>query len=74
MRWMGHRAHVGEMRNGENILVGKPEGKRLLEDPGVGRRVILTNLKEIQCENVNWIHLVPVVGSCEHSYKTSGSM
>jgi hypothetical protein len=33
MRWEGHVARVGEMRNTYNILVGKPEGKR-----SVGRR------------------------------------
>jgi hypothetical protein len=33
MGWMGHIAHVGEMRNAYNILVAKPEGKRLLGRP-----------------------------------------
>jgi hypothetical protein len=28
VRWVGHIAHVGEMRNAYNILVGKPERKR----------------------------------------------
>jgi hypothetical protein len=30
MRWAGHIAHVGEMRNAYSILVGKPDRKRLL--------------------------------------------
>jgi hypothetical protein len=30
MRWAGHVAHMGEMRNACNFSVGKPEGKRLL--------------------------------------------
>jgi hypothetical protein len=30
MRWVGHVASMGEMRNAYNILVGKPEGKRPL--------------------------------------------
>jgi hypothetical protein len=34
MRWMRHVAFVGEMRNTCKILVGKPEGKRLLRMPG----------------------------------------
>jgi hypothetical protein len=33
MRWVGHIACVGEMRNAYNILVGKPEGKRSLVRP-----------------------------------------
>jgi hypothetical protein len=28
MRWAGHVAHMGEIRNAYNILVGKLEGKR----------------------------------------------
>jgi hypothetical protein len=27
MKWVGHVARVGEMRNAYTILVGKPEGK-----------------------------------------------
>jgi hypothetical protein len=30
MRWAGHVARMGEMRNKYTILVGKPEGKRPL--------------------------------------------
>jgi hypothetical protein len=30
MRWVGHAAHMGEVRNSYKILVGKPEGKRPL--------------------------------------------
>jgi len=30
MRWVGHVACMGEMRNAYKILVGKPEGKRSL--------------------------------------------
>jgi hypothetical protein len=30
MRWVGHVARMGEMRNVYKILVGKPEGKRPL--------------------------------------------
>jgi hypothetical protein len=31
MRWAGHVARKGEERNMYKVLVGKPEGKRLLE-------------------------------------------
>jgi hypothetical protein len=30
MRWAGHVARMGEKRNTYRLLVGKPEGKRLL--------------------------------------------
>jgi hypothetical protein len=30
MRWAGCAEHMGELRNTYKILVGKPEGKRLL--------------------------------------------
>jgi hypothetical protein len=33
MRWAGHVAHMGEGRNLNRVLVGKPEGKRPLERP-----------------------------------------
>jgi len=31
MRWIGHVARMGEMRNAYNIFVGKHAGKRPLE-------------------------------------------
>jgi hypothetical protein len=33
MRWAGHVAEKGEKRNAYRLLVGKPEGKRLLGRP-----------------------------------------
>jgi hypothetical protein len=33
MRWAGHVARMGEGRNVNRVLVGKPEGKRLLGRP-----------------------------------------
>jgi hypothetical protein len=33
MRWTGHVAHRGEIRNEQKMFVGKPEGKRLLGRP-----------------------------------------
>jgi hypothetical protein len=41
MRWEGHVARMGEVRGAYNILVGKPEGRRPLEDLGVGGRITL---------------------------------
>jgi hypothetical protein len=33
VRWAGHVAHIGEMRNTYKIFVLKPEGKRALGRP-----------------------------------------
>jgi hypothetical protein len=41
MRWAGLVACMGEMRDVYGVLVGKPEGKNHLEDPGVDGRIIL---------------------------------
>jgi hypothetical protein len=49
---------MGEKRNGYRILVGKPEGKRLLGRPR--RRWvdnIKINLREIGWDGVEWIDL-----------------
>jgi hypothetical protein len=41
MRWAGYVARMGEKRNAYRILVGKPEGKRQLEDLDIDGRIIL---------------------------------
>jgi len=41
MRWAGHVACMGERRGVYRVLVGEPEGKRPLGDPGVDGRIIL---------------------------------
>jgi hypothetical protein len=58
MRWAGHVAHMGSMKNAYRILVGKSEGKRLLGRPR--RRWednIIMELRKIGRGNVNWIYL-----------------
>jgi hypothetical protein len=59
LKWAGHVARMGEMRIPYNILVGKPEGKRLLGRPR--RRWegnIRMDLREIWWESVDWIYVV----------------
>jgi hypothetical protein len=46
MRWIGHAARIGEKRNAYKILVGKPEGKRLLGRPKRRWGIILTWILE----------------------------
>jgi hypothetical protein len=41
MRLAGHVARMGEGRGAYRILVGRPEGRNHLEDPGVDGRIIL---------------------------------
>jgi hypothetical protein len=41
MKWAGHVARKGERRGVDRVLVGKPEGKGHLEDPGVDGKTIL---------------------------------
>jgi hypothetical protein len=58
MRWAGHVARTGEVRNACSILVGKPEGRRHLGRP---RRRWEDNIKmdirEIGFGDVDWIYL-----------------
>jgi hypothetical protein len=58
MRWAGHVARMGEKRNAYRLLVGNPEGKRLLGRP---RRRWVDNIRmdlgEIGWGDVNWIGL-----------------
>jgi hypothetical protein len=58
MRWAGHVAHMGEMRNVYKILVGEPEGRRPLRKQ---RHKWEDNIEmdhgETRLEGVNWIHL-----------------
>jgi hypothetical protein len=58
MRWAGHVARMEEKRNVYRLLVGKPEGKRLLRRP---RRKWMDNIKkdllEVGLNVVDWIGL-----------------
>jgi hypothetical protein len=58
MRWAGHVACMGQERNVYRVLVGKPEGNRLLERPRQRwEGGIKMNLVEIGWGGVEWIHL-----------------
>jgi hypothetical protein len=41
MKLAGHRARMGQKRNAYRILMEKPEGRRSLEDQGLGGWIIL---------------------------------
>ncbi|KAJ4446968.1 hypothetical protein ANN_13670 [Periplaneta americana] len=58
LRWAGHVARMGESRNAYRMLVGRPEGKRLLGRPR--RRWednIKMDLKEVGYDDREWINL-----------------
>jgi hypothetical protein len=58
MRWEGHVACMGEMRNAYSILVGKPAGKRPLGKPRHRwEDNIRMDLGEIGWEVMYWMHL-----------------
>jgi hypothetical protein len=61
IRWTGHVARMGEKRNAYRLLVGKPEGKRLLGRP---RHRWVDNIK-LDLLEVGW-------GSCGLDWSTSG--
>jgi len=49
---------MGERRGVYRVLVGKPEGKRPLGDPGVDGRIILRwDLQEVGYGSMDWIEL-----------------
>jgi len=58
LRWAGHVARMGEERGVYRVLVGKPEGKRLLGRP---RRRWVDNgrmdLQKVGCGYMDWIGL-----------------
>jgi hypothetical protein len=68
-----------EKGNAYRILVGNPEGKRLLRRRRCRWVVnIKMDLREIEWDGTDWINLAqgngPVEGSCEHGNEPLGSI
>jgi hypothetical protein len=58
MRWAGHVAHMGEMRNVHKILVRKPERKRSFRSSSHRwENNIRIDIREIGLEGMDWNHL-----------------
>ena len=58
MRWAGHVAHMGENRDVYRVLVGKPEGRRLLGRPmRRGEDNIKVDLQEVGFGSIDWIEM-----------------
>jgi hypothetical protein len=61
MRWEGHVARRGEMRNSYKVLDLKPEGKKTFGKPGhLWKDNIRMDLRETGWECVDWMHLAQV--------------
>jgi hypothetical protein len=56
-RWVGHISRVGERKVAYRFLMGKPEGKSHLVDPGVNGRIILRWISIIWMWGMDWIEL-----------------
>ncbi|KAJ4448438.1 hypothetical protein ANN_10454 [Periplaneta americana] len=56
LRWAGHVARMGESRNAYRVLVGRPEGKRLLGRPR-RRWEDKMDLREVGYDDRDWINL-----------------
>jgi len=67
MRWEGNVARIGKRRGVYRVLVGKPEGKRLLGRP---RRRWENNIKmdlqEFGCGGMDWIELAQDRDRCRN--------
>jgi hypothetical protein len=57
MKWAGHVARMREKRNAKRVLVGKPEGKRPLEDQEVEVDNIKMDVIMIEWVGMDWIDL-----------------
>jgi hypothetical protein len=58
IRWVGHVARMGERKGEYWILVGKPEGKRLLRRPRCRwEDTTKMDLKDVGCGSMDWIEL-----------------
>jgi hypothetical protein len=76
MRWTRHVARMGEGRGAYRILVGRPEGRNHLEDPGVDGRIILKLIfKKWDGGALTvsiWLRIGQVAVSCESGNEPSG--
>jgi hypothetical protein len=58
MRWAGHVALMGEKSNAYRILIGKPEGKRLVRRPRCRwEENIKVDHREMGWRRIDWIYL-----------------
>jgi hypothetical protein len=65
MKWIGHIGRMGKKRNTYGVLVRKPERKRTLRKTRCPlEHNIKMDLREIESDNMDWIHLVQNRDQC----------
>jgi hypothetical protein len=74
----GHVARTGKRRGAYGVLVGKPEGKRPLSDPGLNGMIILKRIFrkwdwEAQTGLI-WLRIRAGDSTCECGNELSGSI
>jgi hypothetical protein len=77
VRWAGHVARMGEKGGAYRILVGRPEGRHHLRDPGVDGRIILKlffKKWDGAWTGLSWLRIGTVAGSCECGNEPRGSI
>jgi hypothetical protein len=73
MRWVGHVASMREGRGVYRVVVGKPEGKNHLEDPGIDGRIILRWKWDVGAWTGSiWLRTGAGVDTCECGNGPSG--
>ena len=74
MRWAGHVAHMVVGRDVHRVLVGKPEGKRLMGRPRCRwEDNIKMDLREVGRGCGDWLELARDRDTCEYGDEPSGS-
>jgi hypothetical protein len=58
MKWAGHVASIGEMRNEHKMLAENLKRRDHLGETGVEERKTLKWILNKRCENLGWIQLV----------------
>jgi hypothetical protein len=77
VRVVGHVTRLGDVRNAQNNLVGKPEGKRPLGRRGHKWEDIIRMYlggKGWVFTGFIWLRIGTIDGFCEHGNETSGSI
>jgi hypothetical protein len=66
-KYLGTTSAYGERRGTLRVLVGKPEGKRLLGRPRHRwEDNIKMDLQEVGCGGMDWIELAQIGTGCRH--------
>ena len=66
MRWVGHLAHIGNMRNGDRVFTEHLKEKDHLEDLGIYLRInTRVIIKKLDKDGMDWIHMLQNRDKCK---------